>query len=90
MEVDRLAPGRRILMRSVQSPFPMRVTYEFEDAPAKDATQAPDATEGRTLARIRVEGEPGGFYRIAGPLLAAGVRRGITRDLRTLSGLLES
>jgi uncharacterized protein YndB with AHSA1/START domain len=72
MEVERLAPGRRIVMRSIKSPFPMRVTYEFEDAPAG------------TLARIRVEGSAEGFYRIAGPLLGPGVRRSIARDLRTL------
>ena len=78
MEVDRFDPGRRIVMRSIVSPFPMRVTYEFEDAPAG------------TRARIRVEGSAGGFYRMAGPLLAAGIRRGITRDLETLRSLLES
>ncbi|HEY7280107.1 MAG TPA: SRPBCC family protein [Actinomycetota bacterium] len=80
MEVARMAPGRRMLMRSVRSPFPMRVTYEFDEAPSGAGT----------LARIRVEGAGEGFYRIAAPLLAAGVRRGISRDLRTLQGLLES
>ncbi len=78
MEVDRLDPGRRVVMRSIVSPFPMRVTYEFEDAPSG------------TRARIRVEGSAEGFYRMAGPVLAAGVRRGITRDLKTLRSLLES
>lgn len=78
MEVEGFEPGRRIEMRSIKSPFPMRVTYVFDDAPAG------------TRARIRVEGAAEGFYRLAGPLLAAGVRRGITRDLRTLQSLLES
>jgi hypothetical protein len=76
MEVDRLDPGRRVVMRSIVSPFPMRVTYEFEDAPSG------------TRARIRVEGSAEGFYRMAGPLLAVGVRRGITRDLMPRRSLL--
>lgn len=77
MEVERWVPGEGVVMRSVVSPFPMRVTYAFDDDPAG------------TRALIRVEGEAEGFYRIAGPLLAAGVRRGITRDLRTLQRIVE-
>ena len=70
-------PPARLVMRSVKAPFPMEVTYEFDDAgPA-------------TLARIRAAGDAGGFYRIAGPLLGAAVRRGVARDLATLKQLLE-
>ena len=32
-EVVRLEPGRVLEMRSVESPFPMQVTYAFADAP---------------------------------------------------------
>jgi hypothetical protein len=78
MEVAELEPGSRLSMRSVQSPFPMAVTYSFEDAP------------GGTLARIRVEGEPRGFYLLAGPMMAMAVRRSISGDLRTLKGIVES
>ncbi len=71
-------PPARLEMRSVEAPFPMRVTYEFEeDGP------------GATLARIRAEGDAGRFYALAGPLLATMVRRGIRRDLRGLKELLE-
>ena len=75
--VEELEPDTRLLMRSVKSPFPMRVTYEFDD-------RGPN-----TVARIRVEGEGRAFYRVAEPLLALGVRRGIARDLRNLRRLLE-
>jgi hypothetical protein len=71
-------PGRRLEMRSVKAPFPMAVTYEFQDAP-----------EG-TLMRIRATGDAGGFYRVVGPLLGAAVRRGIEKDLRVLRQLLEA
>jgi uncharacterized membrane protein len=77
-EITELDPGRRLAMRSVRAPFPMTVTYEFEDAGGDS-----------TLARIRTGGATGGYYRVAGPLLAAMVRRGVARDLRQLKRLLE-
>jgi Polyketide cyclase / dehydrase and lipid transport len=76
-EIVALEPGRRLEMRSIRAPFPMTVVYEFEDA-----------AEG-TLARIRAGGDAGGFYRLARPVLAAAVRRGIARDLAALKRLLE-
>jgi uncharacterized membrane protein len=76
-EVAELDPGRRLVMRSVRAPFPMTVTYEFEDAGA-DATRV----------RIRAQGDASGFYRIAGPLLARAVERGIRGDLERLARVL--
>ena len=64
-------------MRSVKAPFPMTVTYEFEDA-----------AEG-TRMRIRTEGDAAGFYRLAAPMLSAAVRRGVEKDLAALKRLLE-
>lgn len=78
MEVAELEPGSRLAMRSIRSPFPMAVTYSFEDVP-----------EG-TRARIRVEGEPAGLYRVAGPMMARTVKRSISNDLRTLKSIMES
>jgi uncharacterized membrane protein len=77
-EVVELEPGARLAMRSVKAPFPMTVVYEFEDA-----------AEG-TRMRIRAQGDPSGFYRVAGPMLARAVRRGIERDLRRLKQVLEA
>jgi hypothetical protein len=76
-EITELEPGRRLAMRSVEAPFPMTVTYEFE--PGK----------GATIARIRAEGDPRGAYALAGPLLPRLVRRGLRRDLRALKATLE-
>jgi uncharacterized membrane protein len=77
-EVTALEPGARLAMRSVKAPFPMTVVYEFEDA-----------ATGGTLMRIRAGGDASGFYRFAGPLLNAAVRRGIRGDLRRLKYVLE-
>lgn len=78
-EVVEHEPGRRLLMRSVQAPFPMTVAYEWEDAPG-----------GGTRMRIRTGGDASGLYRVAGPLLARAVRRGVARDLARLKDRLES
>ncbi len=78
LEVEELRPGTLIAMRSVKAPFPMHVTYEFDDV------------AGKTLARIRVQGDPGGFYRLAGPFMAGAVRRNISGDLQRLKRLTES
>lgn len=76
-EVVEHEPGRRLLMRSVQAPFPMTVAYEFED------------TDGGTLVRIRADGDASGFYRLAAPLLTRAVRRSIAADLARLKTRLE-
>ena len=77
-EVVELTPCRRLAMRSVKAPFPMTVVYEFEDA-----------GEG-TLMRIRTGGDATGFYRVAGPLLARAVKRGVQGDLARLKRKLEN
>ena len=78
LEVAEYDPKALLAMRSVKAPFPMEVTYQFEEA------------AGRTLARILIGGEARGFYKLAGPLIALAVKRNITKDLETLKALLES
>jgi uncharacterized membrane protein len=77
-EVTTLEPDRLLEMRSVKSPFPMVVTYAFEDAP------------GGTATSVRVQGDPSAWYRIAGPLLARQVRSNVRGDLERLRGILEA
>jgi hypothetical protein len=73
--------GERLAMRSVRSPFPMRVTYGHRPA----TNDANDATE----VSVRVEGDAGRYYALLAPLLGVAVRRSITRDLRNLKRVLE-
>lgn len=76
--VETLEPGRLMHMRSVEAPFPMQVTYAFADR------------DGVTEASVRVQGEPGAMYRVAGPLLARQVRRSVASDLRSLKAIMEA
>lgn len=77
MEVVALDPGRRMAMHAVQAPMPMDVTYEVE--PAADGA----------IARVRVQGDAGGLYRLASPLVSAQVSRSIDGDVRRLKRILE-
>ena len=77
-EVVEHEPSARLMMRSVKGPFPMVVTYLFQGRP------------GGSTARIRVQGEASGFYRLAGPLLGRMVKRNITSDLGLLKRIMES
>ena len=76
LEVTDVEPDQKIVM-TTNSPFPMTVVYEFEGA-------------GRhTLMRIRVSGEPKGFFRLGGPFLPRMVRKNVMKDLDRLKQRLE-
>jgi uncharacterized protein YndB with AHSA1/START domain len=76
-EVVELVPGRRLVMRTAEGPFPMETTYSWEAAP------------GGTLMRLRNRGRPRGLAAVAAPVMAAAMRRATTKDLERLAGLLE-
>ena len=78
LEVVEYDPKALLAMRSVKGPFPMNVSYEFEEV------------AGGTLARIRIQGEASGFYKLAAPVMSRAVKRNITNDLKALKELLES
>jgi uncharacterized protein YndB with AHSA1/START domain len=75
-EITEWQPPSRVVM-STTMPFPMTITYEFVE------------NGGDTMARIRVQGEGSGFFKLAAPLLARQVRRNVTGDLKRLKALIE-
>lgn len=77
--IEELAPGRRLVMRTDQGPFPMETTYEWDAEPG-----------AATRMRLRNRGQPAGFSRLAGPLMAGAVRRANRKDLRRLKTVLEA
>ncbi len=78
LEVTELEPEGRLRMKSLKGPFPMDGTYQFQER------------DGGTLARIRVQGDAGGFFKLAAPLMARMVKRNIGKDLEALKALLEA
>ncbi len=78
MEVAEIDPGRRIVLRSIKSPFPMQVTYTFLPV------------EAGSHASVRVEGGPEGFMRHADGLMSLAVRRNLRRDVARLKEICEA
>ncbi|MEV4262840.1 SRPBCC family protein [Kribbella sp. NPDC049584] len=78
-EVAELVPGRRLVMRTAQGPFPMETSYEWSETDG-----------GATRMTLRNRGEPKGFAGVAAPLMAASMRRANTKDLARLKQLLET
>jgi uncharacterized membrane protein len=76
-EVTALEPGRILEMRSVKAPFPMHITYTFEDG------------EGGTVVRNHVRGG-GGVFSLGSPLFAPMVRRNVQKDLERMREVLEA
>ena len=77
-EIVEFIPGRRLVMRTAEGPFPMETTYTWEPL-----------GEGRTRMTLRNRGEPSGFSRLVAPVLAAAMGRANRKDLERLKGLLE-
>ena len=79
MEVAAHQPPRRHSDRSTGGPFPQEYTFILEET----------AGGGTRLTEV-AEGEPGGFFRLVGPLLEMAGRRQFRADLGNLKDLLEA
>ncbi len=77
-EVRELVHGERLVMSTSDGPFPMETTYTWEDT-----------ADGATRMTLRNRGEPTGFGRVAGPVMAMAMRRANAKDLRRLREILE-
>ena len=78
-QVAEFEPGRRLVMRSADGPFPMETTYAWE--PTDD---------GATRMTLRNRGRPTGFARFTARAIAAAMRRTNSGDLDRLKRLLEA
>lgn len=77
-EIVELLPGRRLVMKTAEGPFPMETIYEWVPLPG-----------GGTKMRLRNRGQPRGFANVAAPLMAAAMRRANRKDLERLKAVLE-
>ena len=77
-EVVELEPGRRLVMRTADGPFPMETTYTWEDR------------DGGTFMRLRNRGEPSGFAKVAAPMMARAMTGAMRKDLARLAERLAS
>jgi uncharacterized membrane protein len=77
-EVAEFEPGRRLVMRTADGPFPMETTYTWEPVDHQS-----------TRMTLRNRGRPSGFSRVAGPVMATAMRRANRKDLARLAERLE-
>jgi hypothetical protein len=80
-EVREHVPGERFVMSTAEGGgglFPMETTYTWQDLPS-----------GATRMRLRNRGEPRGFAKVTGPVMARAVGRANRNDLQRLKSILE-
>src|SRR5262249_21544561 len=77
-EIVELVPGSKLVMRTAEGPFPMETSYTWESQ-----------GDSKTRMTLRNRGEPKGFSKMVGPLMAASMRRANRKDLAPLKALLE-
>jgi uncharacterized membrane protein len=77
-EIVELVAGARLVMRTAEGPFPMETTYTW-------------ASEGQSKTRmtLRNRGEPKGFSKLVGPVMAVAMRRANQKDLARIKQILE-
>jgi hypothetical protein len=77
-EIVDLEPGRRLVMRTAEGPFPMETTYTWAPHPS-----------GGTIMTLRNRGEPAGFAKLGAPAMSAAMKRANRKDLARLKTVLE-
>ena len=77
VEVTAYEPGRAFSLKVVDGPIPF------------EARQTLEPVEGRTKIDAVIEGEPGGFFKLAEPLVVRAVARELANNLETLKDILE-
>ena len=76
-ELAAYDPPKRIAWKSTSGPFPMSGDTSFE------------SVEGGTLVKDTIEAEPGGFFKLAEPLLMKQIQGQTEKDMKKLKELLE-
>jgi hypothetical protein len=78
-EFTEIVPGKRLVMKTSEGPFPMETTYTWENL-----------RSGGTRMTLGNRGEPSGFSKIVAPIMGRAIRRANRKDLGRLKQLLET
>lgn len=76
-ELTAYDPPKKIAWKSTSGPFPMSGSTTFESA------------DGGTLVTDTIEAEPGGFFKLAEPLLMKQMQGQTEKDMKKLKDILE-
>ena len=78
LEITEFEANRKFAAQSKSGPFPFQASTTFEPA------------DGGTRVSTTVEAEPGGFFKLAEPLLVKMAKRQFQGDLDNLKDLMEA
>jgi hypothetical protein len=78
MRIEAFEPPRRFALQVTSGPVPFHVEQTVE----------PEGSGSRVF--VTIEGEPGGFFKLADPLVERAVRRELEGNLATLKDILET
>jgi uncharacterized protein YndB with AHSA1/START domain len=78
MRIEAYEPPRRFALQVTSGPVPFHVEQTVE----------PDGDGSRVS--VAIEGEPGGFFKLAEPLVERAVKRELEGNLATLKDILEA
>jgi carbon monoxide dehydrogenase subunit G len=79
IEVTEFEPDRRFSLKTRSGPIPFEVRHTLEPADGGGATRL----------RVELEGEPGGFFKLAEPLVMRKAQRQVEEDFAALKRMVE-